>query len=360
MHYNHFTIEYLNCLQKHLKITSNNDETLFFPDFVTNQDIQDLKESLDNIWIDSQSSIDLLSEKREAKLQAGLFGLVGNFDLAVKTGYLLSDRIVIIDFIYHRILSDLNQVNKIILGEVARNLVKMKELANDGRFVIIPSPFFWNEETKNFIKETGNACALTPNIISLLNILSICKKCNLQPYTIAENELDFNILMNEEIDLTSLASKTTSISSYNSILAGLMSEKLLNVQELNYVRNIPISRYASEIREGNNFYNEYLRLITHNGVTNFDNNFEELHEKIITSVKNENTSRTKKIFDNISKVSTVGIAGVAIAETVVAISAPILLASATLALGSTIAGMFTSSNDKEDIIISVFRKLNSI
>ena len=360
MHYNHFTISYIECLEKHLKITTlDNNDTLFFPDYITKQDIDNLKSDLDIIWYSSQTSIDIISEKKEAKLQAGLFGLVENFDLAIKTGYLLADRIVVLDFIYQRILKNTDQVNKINLGEVGRNLVKMKSLAQEGRFVIIPSPFDWNSDTKIFIQEAANKYDLTIDVISLLNILSISKKCNLQPYTIAENDKDFDVLINENIDLTSLSTPSTSLSSYNSILAGLMTQKVLNIEELQYIKNLPIQKYVSQIIESNNFYNEYSRLITHNGAMNFENNFEELRTEIISSVKKENFSRTKKIVDKLNKASGVATAGISVMATVTVISAPILMGAAAITLGSAIAGLLISSDQNESIVISVLKKLNS-
>ncbi len=359
MNYNHFTIRYIECLEKHLKITTLDGETNFFPDFVTANNIKDLKDALYLVWDDSHTAVELLVQKKEAKLQAALFGLVENFDLAIKAGYMIADRIVLIDFIYQRILQDLEKLDKNVLGEVARNLVKMKSLAQEGRFVIIPSPFYWNSDTKIFLAEASKKYSLTPDTVSLLNVLSICRICNLQPYTIAEDKIDFDRLLNNDIDLTGLASMTVSLSSYHSIIAGLMSQKILKISELEYIGDIPVDKYAAEIRDSENFYNEYLRLITHNDAMNFENNFEELHKEIVRALKEENVTKAKKILDSISKISSVGTAGVAMAGTVTVISAPILIGAAAVTLGSSIASMFAPSGNKENVVISVLKKLGT-
>ena len=55
---------------------------------------------------------------------------------------------------------------------------------------MIPNPFMWHSDSKQIISEViRNGADMTPELLSLLNMLSITKYCNLHPYTIAENML---------------------------------------------------------------------------------------------------------------------------------------------------------------------------
>ncbi|MBL4593515.1 MAG: hypothetical protein JKX68_06835, partial [Flavobacteriales bacterium] len=106
MNYNQFTIDYIKAIQNNLCIEVNsNNEAVFFPDKIDSQKIENPKKELSEIFTYSQSSIEILKDKTESSVQAGLFGLVNNLDKAVKIGFLIADRIVLIDYIFERILS---------------------------------------------------------------------------------------------------------------------------------------------------------------------------------------------------------------------------------------------------------------
>ena len=137
-HYNHFTIAYIEAILKNLDIRVLNDSVQFFPDTTFVSDFDNLKTELDEIWDDAQSAINLLEQKKGALIQNALFGLVNDFDLALRTGYLFGDRVVVIDYIYERILSRRKIKSSEILrvGDLCKNLVQALDLAKDGKFVI--------------------------------------------------------------------------------------------------------------------------------------------------------------------------------------------------------------------------------
>lgn len=151
MHYNQFTIDYIDAVKRNLNIEVNETgESLYFPDSITDINILNLKDELQSIWGDSTSAIDVIRKKEDSTIQSGLFGLVNELDTALKIGFLISDRIVLIDYLFERLLTrkEPNKIDRIHLGVIASSLVNTLPLAKIGRIVIIPSPFNWYPDTK--------------------------------------------------------------------------------------------------------------------------------------------------------------------------------------------------------------------
>jgi hypothetical protein len=173
-HYNEFTICYIEALSEHLKIeTDSNGQAIFVPGRIKTADLVTLKMTLDALWQKAEQSVTVVRRKQESQLQSCLFGLVDDLDLALKTGYLISDRVVLLDYLYERILCK-KKAEKIDLqhmGVVASGLCSALDLAKEGRLVIIPHPFGWHPETKAFIADVSENAVLDPGIMSFLKTL---------------------------------------------------------------------------------------------------------------------------------------------------------------------------------------------
>ncbi len=105
MHYNQFTIDYIEKIKSNLKININTDgEAAFFPDFITDHDVDSLRFDLTEIWNESHKAVDIIHRRHDAVIQSGLFGLVNGLEKAIKIGFLLGDRVVIVDYLFERIL----------------------------------------------------------------------------------------------------------------------------------------------------------------------------------------------------------------------------------------------------------------
>lgn len=359
MNYNHFTINYISAIKKNLKIELVNGEVLFFPDYIIIEDLENLKSELQEIWKHSESSITILKDKQDAKIQLGLFGLIDDFDLALKTGYLLGDRVVVIDYIFERILNKkpLDQINISVLGSLGANLVSALELAEKGRFVIIPSPFGWSSDSKKIIAETAEKTTMTVELMSLLNMLSITKICQLHPYTIAESSENYERIISSQISYTDAMDKSTEDYAYQGILGGLLTEKIINEVEFQSILRIPLNEYLKVIELQQNFYNEYLKKITFGGAINAENNIEELKNEILNLINERNKNIYQIVLENTGMVAGIGGAGIALLGTMVLVSAPVIMAGAALTLSGTLLNQFKSKELTGNPVINVFSKL---
>lgn len=360
MHYNHFTINYINAIKSNLRIEINsNGEATFFPEFITLDDIKNLKTELEQIWSSSETSISIVKERYDATIQSGLFGLVNDFDMALKVGYLLGDRVILIDYLFERILSKkaAEDIDVTHLGVLSVSLVNALSLAESGRLVIIPNPFNWYPKSKKIIKEVSDKTMLNPNLMSLLNMLSITKECKLHPFTIAENQKYYSTIIDNQLDLSVSIGFDNGQYAYKGILGALLTERLLQETELRYVLNIPLSRYAEIISSNKDFYNTFLSSLTTGGSLSADENMEHMRKSIIEAIdKRERETMTSVakgagLYGNISA----GVIGVLGVTTV--ISSPIAMTvGALLGLTSTLTGLL-SSEKSNNPIISVFNKL---
>jgi hypothetical protein len=362
MHYNIFTIRYIEAIQRNLNIVINeNNETVYLPDTIADENIVALKTELESIWHKSESAIALIKNKHDSTLQSGLFGLINDLEKALKTGFLIGDRIILLDYLFDRIISrkEPQQVNRLQLGIIANNIVKLLPLAREGRIVIIPNPFIWNPDTKKIIKEVSETSLITPSLISMLNMLSICKKCNLHPYTIAESQDAYDVIINDQIDHVDVIGKDGGKFAYEGILGSLLSERLLNETEFSYIKDISIEKYAGIISQHKNFYSEYLSYITSGGSLNADNNIEKIRDDFVDNIKKRNIRTLKSVAMGVTAVSGIGSGTISLLGVTTAISAPLAIVGGILGLSASLSGLLNSNPTEENTIISLFNDLTN-
>lgn len=360
MHYNQFTIDYITAIKRHLKIEFNtNGEAVFLPDEIKPADIINLTAELKEIWSDSKNAIDLVKSKQDSIIQSGLFGLVNELDTALKVGFLISDRIILIDYLYERILlkKKPENIDIVHLGILASSLVNTLPLVEKGRIVIIPNPFDWNPESKQIIKEVATRTTLTPDLMSLLNMLSITKICKLHPYTIAESENVYNTIIESQIDTVDAIGKDGEEYAYGGILGALLSEKLLTETELKVILNVPLRHYFDIISSNKEFYSNYLEEITSGGSLSGETNIDSLRKRILKHIEEKNNIDLPIIAKAYTVAAGLGSGAIALVSTASVVSAPVMITGAVLALSATLTGLVNKKDKGEQPIISVFNKL---
>lgn len=358
MHYNQFTIDYIEAIKEHLHIVLNdNNEAWAIPETVTIENISSLHDRLKEVWNKSDSAIEIIKSRHDSAIQSGLFGPVNELDFALKVGFLQSDRIVLIDYLLSRFLSrkDPGKINKDHLCALGNSLVELLPLAKKGRVVIIPNPFIWNPNTKKTIEEASQNSELTAPFISMLNMLSICKECKLHPYTITESESLYNQIVNNQIDHVNMIGTDGGKYAYEGILCGLLSEKLLNNVELSYMKDFPLIRYPDIISQHQGFYSEYISKITTGGSLNAENNINSIRKSFSTTIDKGNLNLSN-FAANLTKVSGIGAAGIAVLGTTSVISAPLAITGAALALSASLGSLIKQNAVEENTIISLFKK----
>lgn len=361
MNYNNFTINYIESIKNNLNIQIvENNETLCLPDAITVENIIALKTELESIWEISQSAIQLIKDKHDSTIQSGLFGPIDDLDLSLKIGFLQSDRIILIDYLYNRLLSRKKPelIDREHLCFIGNSLVRLLPLAREGRIVIIPNPFIWNPSSKKIIQEVSEKTLITIPLISMLNMLSICKECKLHPYTIAESNDTYESIINEQIDHVDLIGKDGGKYAYEGILCALLSERLLNNVEFSYIKNISIEKYAGIISQHKGFYSEYLSNITAGGSMNADNNIEKIRESFAETVK-KGSLHIIDVAKGLSAASGIGAAGITLLGATSVISAPLAVTGAALGLSASLGAILSSKTKDENTIISLFKKLST-
>lgn len=360
MNYNHFTIEYINAIKENLRIEINPEgKALFFPDYVKTDDILNLKTALDLIWAQSHTAIEVVRSKHDANTQSGLFGLVNELEVALRVGFLISDRIVLIDYLYERILSKkrFDEIDLVHLGAIATSIVNTLPLAIKGRVVIIPSPFIWNSETKKVIAEAATKALLTPSLMSLLNMLSITKLCKLHPYTIAESDEIYSSIIDSQIDTVDTIGRDGGTYAYQGILAALLSEKLLNNVEMRFALDVPIDHYVDIIAKNKDFYSDYLSKIISGGSIDSSENIENLKDEIIKGIEEKNNISFPILAKAATASAGISSAAIGLSGAFIHLSAAFLVAGGVLSLSSTLTGLISSKDKGKRPIINVFSNL---
>jgi hypothetical protein len=361
MHYNQFTIDYIRAIKTHLKIEINEfGAAVFYPNSITPADIFRLTNQLGQLWPRAQASIDIVKSKHDASIQSGLFGVVNEFDTALKVGFLFSDRVVLIDYLYERLLLRTNpdEIDVIKLGSVASALVQALPLAEKGRIVMIPNPFSWHPQSKSIIAEVASKkIPMMVELVSLLNMLSITKICQLHPYTIAESERVYNDILNHHLDQVDAIGGDGGQYAYAGILGGLLTERLLKETRLQTALDIPLSAYVDIIQAESGFHRKYLSGIVEGGSLNAQSNIDAIKDSLEKSIRQRNAVSFPAIAKSYTTAAGIGGGVVTVASAVMKVSDPITLTSALIGLSASLLALIPQKDEQESLTIHVFNKL---
>jgi hypothetical protein len=356
--YNHFTINYITAIIEALDIKlQDNEEALIVPSTITIEKLRVLKTRLDNIWIDSGSSIDICVNKHDTKIQSGLFGLVDDFKKAIQIGFLISDRVVLVDYLYDRILSlkNLEKTNIPNLCAIVTNLAGLLPLAIKGRIVIIPSPFSWNDDAKDMMEKcVMNNVPLNVNTMSLVSLLSITKKCNLHPYTISESIENHDEILSFDITPAQALTKVTLDYANEGILAALLTEKTLMSEGFITSNTIPLSLYQEITQKDNDFNRKYMKAIVAGGEIDADSIACDIKKSIVDEIKNSDKNKLKKFLPYATGASSMGSYGLAFFY---ASSVPLSGLAAFFGVTSTLFSLLIGNDKQNDPVVKVFAEL---
>lgn len=357
--YNHFTIDYITKIITTLDIEiSDNGEAIIFPETISPSKLATLKEGIGSLWKDSQTAINICKNKHDAKIQSGLFGLVDDFNKAMQIGFLISDRVVLIDYLFDRLLRnpDFTRINIPHFCAVASELASLLPLAERGRVVIIPSPFSWNDESKQLIR----ACIedsdeiFTPYMMAMVNMFSIVKLCKLHPYTIAESDANYDEITSINISTGNIISKPSLEHAQKRLLGSLFTEKSLMREGFVTSHKITISKFQKIIQSNKRFHNEYLNKILSGGEIDLSVISDELELSILEEINNSDKNSLKKLVPAgvfLTSASSYSLSYFYSAS-------PTLTAlGALIGLSSTALGLLFGKNANDDPIVQVFSEL---
>ncbi|MCB5313306.1 hypothetical protein [Yersinia intermedia] len=357
--YNHFTIDYITTIITTLDIEiSNNGKAIVFPERISEFKLTALKENIGSLWKDSQTAIDICKNKHDAKIQSGLFGLVDDFNKAMQIGFLISDRVVLIDYLFDRLLrnSDFKKINIPHVCAVASELASLLPLAERGRVVIIPSPFSWNDESKQLIHACveDNNKIFTPYMMAMVNMFSIIRLCKLHPYTIAESDANYDEITSVNISTGSIISKLILEHAHKRLLGSLFTEKSLMREGFVTSDNITISKFQEIIQGNKKFQSEYLSRILSGGEIDLSVISNELEVSILDEINNSNKNSLKKLIPAGVLLSS----GSGYSLSYFYSTSPTLTAfGALIGFSSTALGLLLGKSESDDPIVQVFAEL---
>ena len=191
--------------------------------------------------------------------------------------------------------------------------------------------------------------------MSLLNMLSITKRCKLHPYTIAESKDRYVSIIDNQIDHVNVIGIDAEQYAYEGILGALLSERILDETNLNVALNIPISEYFNIVSSNKEFYRQYLMALTQGGSLSAQNNIDNIKREIKRALEERNRRYIELFKKGVNIIGGVGILG-----TASIISAPLSLAGAVLSLSPTLISLMKDSHgDNNAALISVFSNLQT-
>ncbi|MGJ7100848.1 hypothetical protein ABMZ87_17290 [Morganella morganii] len=357
--YNHFTIDYISIIITTLEIEISTDgKATILPERISTSKLATLKDRMKYLWKDSETAINICKNKHDAKIQSGLFGLIDDFNKAMQIGFLISDRVILIDYLFCRLLhqSDFTRVNIPHICTIASELANLLPLAKRGRVVIIPNPFSWHDESKQLIRKCieDSDRTFTPSMMAMVNMFSIINLCKLHPYTIAESDTNYNEITSVNISTGNVISKPSLDHAQKRLLGSLFTEKSLMREGFFTSQKITISKFQQIIQENKKFHNEYLNKILSGGEIDLSVIGDELEASIVEEINKLDQRKLKKLIPAGTILSSAGGYGLAY---FCSASPTLSVFGSLLGFSSTVLGLLLDKNKNKDPIIKVFVEL---
>lgn len=352
-----FSLEYLNILKNRLHIDyEDSGEPFFIPSRFKQRDLDLLNEDLTGLWESKDGAMTTIRNSEGAHLQSNFYGLANDFSLLLRTGFLISDRIILWD-ILKRTLSrkkSVQQLNLDIVGAIANNIVKSEELIKRGNVVILPHPMDWDNRLSHVIEEISEKnIKFDDKTLGLISSIIAVKEINISPYTLVEDAEYKKLLEEQKVHFQQL-DQVESQDIYLKFITALLSERLLTDEKFKWLNEVPIMDFHNIISQKNDFYFKLKQSISSADSKEAELKYHNFNSELDKEI-NSWTSRARDMAGNFSTAGNVvsGILGV------LSVSNPSFgLAAGVTALSSTLLSTI-SQKGGENTVTGVFRDLKS-
>lgn len=354
-----FTLKYIEAVQQRLQINVNEKrEPVFVPERIEIADLRKLGQDLNDIWSMRDEAIASVQNCEGAFLQSVAYGLIDDFDLTLKVGYLIGDRVVLWDYLLGRLLREKNiaKVNLPQIGVIGNNLVSASLLAEKGYLVILPHPFEWHKRAKQCFAEAAKKHFITPEILGLVCSLSVARELKLQPYTILESEVNWKKALERQKQCFKSISNIDGSDLFKTLLTAMLSERLLTDVQFEEAFNKPTHEFHDVVAKRKDFYSAFKQALTFQGSFQSDQQLTNLSEQIENTILSWNSKVRSFSKDwNLLGATITGTLSLLAASGVA--TTPLGIASAVAGLSTTLSNYLTRKDTGENVITAVFMNL---
>ncbi len=352
-----FTLDYISILKRNLLVEVDGfGRSSFAPKFIDNARVAKLKNDLSDLWSDQENARESVRNQDGAFLQSVGYGLAEDFDLFLKVGYLLGDRVVLWDYIYGRMLKNkkIDDVDHYELCRVAENIIWAEDLANQGSLVILPQPFEWHKPSRDAFVKIAQSQPVTPSILGLVTTHAVAFDLNVHPYTIATSTSSYRNILDKHKQFYDESRKIEDKYLYETLLSGLLSTRLLSDIRFEEALGKPLSEFHSVVANRKEFYQEFKKKLSEGGSLESEQNLKLLSESLEKEILSV-SAKAKDAVDEFAKNGAVvgGVLGLLSAFGDPSYAIP----SAALSLVTAVGSLLTVNNSKKNIVTTVFSKL---
>lgn len=191
-----FTLEFFGILERRLAIQWTADGSpVFRPDEVNPISFQRLRKELADLY--HSSALDAAVRDMEAcprnhkLIQSTGVGYSPDFDLFIRLGLLLGDRLVLWDTVFQSALSDPDHlIDKDDFGKHVGQLLLLKPVAERGGAVFLPHPIAWLDRARHYFKQVQQIGDVSADFLGFLNARSLLDEgIALHPYTLSGDRM---------------------------------------------------------------------------------------------------------------------------------------------------------------------------
>jgi len=267
------TLRYFELVKSTLKVKQSNNGVVIFGS-ISCDDVKVLSKGLDELFKKPNEVLDHVRSDCSA-LKSCAYGPFSDFNLMVKTGLILGEKIVLWDILSRE--SSKISVSKVKLQMIGSNIVSLANLIEGGHVIVLPHPTTWCKGIKNAFDSLSEIGLANKSILPLVPSLVASLDLGLQPYTIVDS---FSPSAMKEISATKHTFIEVAKHEANDLLGGmvtgLLASKVLMHDNFEQVLQAPISSYSMVIEKRKDFYKDIRQCLCHGGDNFYQHNYEQL------------------------------------------------------------------------------------
>ena len=355
------SLQYVDIIQDRLQIElDDSGRPVFVPDRVEPAHIISLKDDISDTFQNSINHMLHEASTQGKELIQGIgFGLIEDFEKFIKVGLLYSNKIVLWDYLWGRILRDITEYEQYIdhLGEVANNLVGIRQIIENDGIIILPDPTDWHKGTNTYLIELADKPDLyTSANFGLISALSVCQELQLHPYTLYEHSVylggtpEFDKLYNA--DKVNYAYNLT---------------KLLDEEPFTLINDLSASAFHHFLKDNPGFFEEFRDTFLISGdkksEAELKQAFIEKKDNVIKQLKKRDKDARKKGISLVAETTThlAALANIIFGVTTGGFANELLI-GAIASLSASVAKHISSKTGEQEnnILILGFEKLKKM
>jgi hypothetical protein len=282
------TLAYIDAIKHGLQVTVTDGKATCLLSNVTPAALRQVKSDLDDILRSTEAARESVARSEGAILQTASFGYSADLDLTLRAGFLLGDRVVLWDYLWRTLgrgIDAFTDDKRSRIAAIATGIVEVEELARLGHVVLLPHPLDWSKDASAAVQQAANREGTSLSVAALTATISAAAVLGVHSFSTVDERL-YGALVESGPVKSSQGDQDT-------LITGLLSQRLLTDKRFRYLKNVPLGRYRDEIASNADFYRQIRDRLAASSESDAAYRLRVLSDELDTLINSQNATFTE-------------------------------------------------------------------